>query len=174
MLTALYPQPDDGILLEFVTGQTVVKALARHVVLALPLSPLMKLRPFLPERVGDLVDSVTLVPLLKCFFAYENPLWDESTPSQTRASSTPSREIHYYFKNEGGYRLGTVVVYGDAPSMHYWMPYVRQKEHLKAELNGDPRPVGAFIRYLRSNSNSSDAKERESEAESISCFGMKL
>ena len=65
------------------------------------------------------------------------------------------------------------MVYGDASSMHYWMPYVRQREHLRAELNGDPRLVGEALRYLRWDPDSSDAKEMESDAESISCFGIK-
>lgn len=172
-LTALYPQSEGKVLLEFVADQTMVKALVRHVVLALPFSPLMKLRSFLPGCIRDLVNSVIPVPLLKCFFIDENPWWDESTPPQTRASSTPAREIHYYSKTEGGRRRGMVMVYGDAPSMHYWMPYVRQKEHLRAELNGNPRLIEEFLRYFRSNPDSLDPKEMETEVKLISCFGIR-
>lgn len=174
-LTALFPQPDGRVLLEFKTDRTTVKALARNVVLALPRSPLMQLRPQLqlPGHIGDLVDSVIPVPLLKCFFVSENPWWDESTPIQTRASSTPAREIHYYFKKEGSSKRGIVMVYGDSPSMHYWRPFVQQKGHLKAELNLDQRLVEGYLQYLRSNPDSTDIKEIEAEAESISCFGIR-
>lgn len=175
-LTALFPQPDGRVLLEFKAGQATVKALARHVVLALPRSPLMQLRPMLPGRIGELTDSVIPVPLLKCFFVSENPWWDESTPVQTRALSTPAREVHYYFKNVGSNissKRGIVMVYGDEPSMNYWKPFVQQKEHLKAELNLDRRLVEGYLKYLRSNLDNADMKEIEAEAELISCFGIR-
>ncbi len=172
-LTALFPQPDERVLLEFKTNHTTVKALARHVVLALPRSPLMQLRPMLPGHIGELVDSVVPIPLLKCFFVSENPWWDESTPIQTRASSTPAREIHYDFKREGSSKRGIVMVYGDLPSMNYWTPFVQQKEHLKAELNLDQRLVEGYLQYLRSNPDNTDIKEIDAEAELISCFGIR-
>lgn len=205
-LIALFPQPDGRILLEFKTGRTDrfdrtghtrVKALAKHVVLALPRCPLMQLRPMLPGHIGELVDSVIPIPLVKCFFVNENPWWDESTPIQTRASSTPAREIHYavkqkdlikqedviklkdvnkqngVIKKEGSSIRGIVMVYGDPPSMNYWKPFVHQQEHLKAELNLDRRLVKGYLQYLRSNPDSTDIKEMEAEAESISCFGIR-
>jgi len=172
-LTALLPQPDGQVLLEFQTDHTTVKALARHVVLALPLYPLMQLHPLLPGHIGELVDSVIPIPLVKCFFVNENPWWDESTPTQTRASSTPSREIHYDVKKEGSSKRGIVMVYGDSPSMHYWTPFVQQQEHLKAEMNLDKRLVEGYLQYLRSNLHNTDVKEIDSEAALISCFGIR-
>lgn len=172
-LTALFPQPDGRILLEFQADGDAVKALAKHVVLAMPRSPLMQLRPMFPGRIGELVDSVIPIPLLKCFFVSENPWWDESTPVQTRALSTPAREIHYYFKNMGSSKRGIVMVYGDEPSMNYWKPFVQQKEHLKAELNLDRRLVEGYLQYLRSNPDNIDMKEMGAEAGLISCFGIR-
>jgi hypothetical protein len=172
-LTALFPQPDGRVLLEFEADHAAVKALARHVVLAIPRSPLMQLRHLFPGHIGELVDFVIPIPLLKCFFVSENPWWDESTPVQTRALSTPAREIHYYFKNAGSSKRGIVMVYGDQPSMNYWKPFVQQKEHLKAEINLDRRLVEGYLQYLRSNPNGADIKEIETEAESISCFGIR-
>ncbi len=204
-LTALSPQPDGRVLLEFEldtdgtdgtnridktdktdksgrddhtdhtnnTANTTVKVLARHVVLAIPRSPLMQLRPMLPSHIGTLVDSVIPIPLVKCFFVSENPWWDETTPTQTRASSTPAREIHYYFEEEGGRRRGLVMVYGEPPSMNYWTPFVQQQKHLKAELNQDPRLIEGYLRYLRSNPESLDAEEIKREAESIRSFGIR-
>ena len=172
-LTALFPQSDGRVLLEFKTDHTTVKALTKHVVLALPRCPLMQLRPLLPEHIAELVDSVIPIPLVKCFFVNENPWWNESTSPQTRASSTPSREIHYSFKKEGSGKRGLVMVYGDSPSMNYWKPFVQQKEHLKAEVNLDQGLVEGYLQYLRSNPNNTDVREIKAEAELISCFGIR-
>jgi hypothetical protein len=72
-LTGLFPRPDGRILLEFKTGHTTVKVLAGHVVLALPRYPLMQLRPLLPGHIGELVDSVIPIPLVKCFLLMRIP-----------------------------------------------------------------------------------------------------
>jgi hypothetical protein len=172
-LTVLFPQPDGRVLLEFKTASTTVEVLTKHVVLALPRYPLMQLRPLLPKHIGELVDSVIPIPLVKCFFVNENPWWNESTPPQTRAPSTPAREIHYAFRKDGSSKRGIVMVYGDPPSMNYWAPFVQQQEHLKAELNLDQRLVEGYLQYLRSNPDNTDAKEMEAEAELISCFGIR-
>lgn len=176
-LTALYPDSGGRVLMEFKNegkkGSKTVKVLAKHVVLALPRCPLMGLLPFLPAQLGELVDSVIPIPLLKCFFVNENPWWDESTPTQTRASSTPAREIHYAFRQDSSNKRGIVMVYGDLPSLRYWSPFVQQQKHLKAELNLDKRLVEGYMHYLRSNPDSTDIRELEAEAESISCFGIR-
>jgi hypothetical protein len=172
-LTALSPQPDGRILLKFKTGNTAVEVLAKHVVLALPRYPLMQIRSQLPEHIGKLVDSVIPIPLVKCFFVNENPWWDEFTSPQTRASSTPAREIHYGFRRDGSSKRGIDMVYGDPPSMYYWTPFVQQQEHLKAELNLDRRLVEGYLQYLRSNPDNTNIKEIEAEAELISCFGIR-
>jgi monoamine oxidase len=180
-LTALFSQPDGRVLLEFKTDNktdnktenNVVKVLAKHVVLALPRCPLMQLRPLLPEHIGERVDSVIPIPLVKCFFVNENPWWNEFTPPQTRASSTPAREIHYAFRKDRNSKRGIVMVYGDPPSMHYWTPFVQQQEHLKAELNLDKRLVEGYLQYLRSNPDNTDVRKIEAEAELISCFGIR-
>lgn len=174
-LITLFSKPDGRILLEFKTDKTnnTVKALARNVVLALPRCPLMQLRPLLPGQIGELVDSVIPIPLVKCFFVSENPWWDESTPPQTRASSIPAREIHYSSMMDRNSKRGIVMVYGDPPSMHYWIPFVQYQEHLKAELNLNQSLVEGYLQYLRSNPDNTDTKEIEAEAESISCFGIR-
>jgi hypothetical protein len=182
-LTSLLPQPDGRVLLEFDTGNittdrstsghNTAKVLAGHVVLALPRYPLMQLRPLLPGHIGDLVDSVIPVPLVKCFFVNENPWWDNLTLPQTRASSMPAREIHYAFGEDESGKHGMVMVYGDQPSMCYWTPFVKKKEHKRAELNLDQRLVEGYLRYLRANPNNKDVKEIEAESRLISCFGIR-
>jgi hypothetical protein len=133
----------------------------------------MQLRPLLPENIGELVDSVIPIPLVKCFFVKENPWWDENTLPHIRTSSTPAREIHYTFKKDTSRNLGLVLVFGDPPSMHYWTPFVQKKEHLKAEIDLDRRLVEGYLKYLRSNPDNSDIKEIEAEAKLISCFGIR-
>jgi hypothetical protein len=172
-LTGLFPESDGQVLLEFRNERSRVKVLARHVVLALPRCPLMHLSPLLPGHVGKLVDSVIPIPLVKCFFVNKNPWWDETTLPQTRASSTPAREIHYAFRKEGSNKRGIVMVYGDPPSMHYWAPFVQQEEHLKAEINLNQRLVEGYTRYLQSNPDNEDIKELEREAGLITCFGIR-
>lgn len=172
-LTAFFPQSDGRILLEFHNAKKNVKIQAKHVVLAIPRCPLMQLRPMLPDYIGDHIDSVIPIPLVKCFFVNERPWWDETTPPQIRASSTPAREIHYAFKTDVNSRHGLVMVYGDPPSMHYWTPFVQHKEHNEAELNLDQRLVEGYLQFLRSDLNNSDVKEMENEAKSISCFGIR-
>ena len=177
-LISLSPQPDGQVLLEFKIehapyDHTTVKVLAKHVVLALPRYPLMQLRSLFPEQIGELIDSVIPVPLVKCFFVNENPWWNETTMPQTRASSTPAREIHYTSRKDGNKKRGMVMVYSDQPSMQYWTPFVRQKEHKIAELNSDQRLVEGYLQYLRSNPGSKNVKEIEAEAELISCFGIR-
>ena len=172
-LTALYPQSDGRILLVFQKDHTTVKILTRHAILAIPRCPLMQLRPMLPEHIGDLVDSVIPIPLVKCFFVNENPWWNETTPPQIRASSTPAREIHYAFKKDRNSKRGLVMVYGDPPSMHYWTPFVQNQEHIKAELNLDQRLIEGYLQYLRSDPDNSDVKKMEVEAKLISCFGIR-
>ncbi|NPE30136.1 NAD(P)-binding protein [Methanococcoides sp. SA1] len=172
-LTALSPQSDGRVLLEFKTDHTTVKVLASNVVLALPRCPLMQLRPLLPEHIGELVDSVIPLPLVKCFFVNEDPWWDESTPPQTRVSSTPAREIHYTFRKDENGKRGIVMIYSDSPSMHYWTSFVQQQDHLKAELNSDQRLVEGYLQYLRSDPDNKNIKEIEAEAKLISCFGIR-
>lgn len=172
-LTALFPQSDGQVLLEFHNGKETVKVLAKHVILALPRCSLIQIRPMLPEYIGYLIDSVIPIPLVKCFFVNEKSWWDETTSSQVRASSTPAREIHYAFKKDGNSRRGLVMVYGDPPSMHYWTPFVQHKEHNKAELNLDYRLVEGYLQFLRSDLDSSDVKDMENEAKLISCFGIR-
>jgi len=159
--------------MEFRNGPNTIYAVADHVVLALPRSPLMQLRSFLPAYIGDLADSVIPIPLIKCFFVNERPWWDESTPIQTRAITTPAREIHYACRGEGDSRRGIAMVYGEPPTMHYWTPFVHQREHLKAELNGDRRLVNGYLKYLRSDPDSTDQEAIAAEAAQISCFGIR-
>ena len=172
-LTTIREAEENHILIEFQNNDgNTVKVLTRHLVLAIAQSPLKKLTPFLPEYIGRLVYSVIPIPLLKCFFVTKDPWWDGNTKPQTRASSVPTRELHYYYREEGKDRRGMVMVYGDKPSMNYWMPFVKNEPHLKAELNQDERLLEQYLKYLSPNPGTDDREEREAQLKAITCFGI--
>jgi hypothetical protein len=74
----------------------IEEVLAKHVILALPKSPLLRLSPYFPETIRKALDTVIAIPLLKVFFVTNSPWWDEDTQPQTGAYTLPTREVHYY------------------------------------------------------------------------------
>ncbi|MBF0300453.1 MAG: FAD-dependent oxidoreductase [Oligoflexia bacterium] len=152
----------------------------RDVVLALPQCPLKKLSQFFPGPIRMLINSVIPIPLFKCFFVTKNPWWDQQTPSQTRASSVPSREIHYYYREEGDQKLGMVMVYGDFPSLNYWRHFVARSPQLSAEINLNEQLRECFDLYLRSSSLPSFIQNDSmnvimgiKDKDDLTCFGIR-
>ncbi|SFM98518.1 FAD-dependent oxidoreductase [Nitrosomonas communis] len=145
----------------------------RHLVLAVPQSPLKKLLPFFPEDIGRIIDAVIPVPLMKCFFVTKTPWWNAKTKPQTRASSIPARELHYYYREESDEKRGMVMVYGDEPFMNYWKFFVRNEPHQKAEINQDERLIEQYLKYLTPHPASLSPKERKAQAQAITCFGIR-
>lgn len=134
-------------LLEFaVKDGDPIQVQARHVVLALPTSPLKKLTNYFGPQTQKDLDAVFGFPLLKCFFLVDEPWWDEETKPQTRASLIPTREIHYKYDRETG--QGLVMLYTDRPATEFWKPYVKGEVHDRAEIGKDRRLVKLFFRYL--------------------------
>ncbi|HVN23389.1 MAG TPA: FAD-dependent oxidoreductase [Syntrophorhabdales bacterium] len=151
----------------------IVTVYARHVVLALPRSPLRKLAMFFPEGIVHLVDSVIPIPLFKCFFVTKEPWWNQSTLPQTGASSVPTRELHYYYREEGAEKRGMVMVYGDSPSKHYWQGFVTEDPHAHVELNEDNRLRDYYGKYLSLAPYVAGRREREARANTLTCFGIR-
>lgn len=145
----------------------------RHLILAIPQSPLKKLLPFFPDAIGRVIDAVIPVPLVKCFFVTKAPWWNAATKPQTRASSIPARELHYYYREEKGERRGMVMVYGDTPSMNYWKFFVKNEPHQKAEINQDERLIEQYLKYLTPHPGSNNPKERNKQTRAITCFGIR-
>lgn len=143
----------------------------RHLVLALPQSPLKKLREFFPEAIGHLIEGVIPVPLVKCFFVTKKPWWNATTKPQTRSSSVPCRELHYYFREQDNEKRGMVMVYGDAPSLNYWQPFVKNEPHQKAEINQNEQLIEQYLKYLSINPATNSTKQQEAQA--ITCFGIR-
>ncbi|MHB9027703.1 MAG: flavin monoamine oxidase family protein [Candidatus Latescibacterota bacterium] len=173
-LTAIHPADDSRLLLELSApaGETV-RALARNVILALPRCPLLKLATFLPGYIGGLIDSVIPIPLAKTFFVTKAPWWDGNTKPQIRASSVPTRELHYYYREDNGEKRGMVMVYGESPSLNFWKVFVRNEPHLQAELNNDNRLLECYLKYLSANPHSEDPAERKAQRDAITCFGIR-
>ena len=172
-LMAVYPADENRVRLEFETAErNKVEILARHLVLAIPQSPLKSLSSFFPDHIGQWIDSVIPVPLVKCFFVTSRPWWNADTKPQTRASSTPTRELHYYCRKEGSGKRGMVMVYGEPPSMHYWTPFVKNNRHLNAEINEDVRLLDYYVKYLATDPGA-DALQKKEELQAITCFGIR-
>jgi hypothetical protein len=153
-------------------GESIVVR-ARNVVIALPQSPLRRLISFFPDPIGRLIESVIPIPLFKCFFVTKDPWWNAQTPPQTRASSVPTRELHYYYREEGGQRRGMVMVYGDRPSMHYWQPFIVKEPHVRAELNQDKRLPEYYLKYLSLQAQTGTVQEGQTLPSELTCFGIR-
>ena len=173
-LTAIHQEEDNRLCLTFrrEDGESQLVH-TRHLVLAIPQSPLKKLRSFFPDPIGHIIVSVIPIPLVKCFFVTKMPWWNEATKPQTRSSSVPTREIHYYFREEGDEKRGMVMVYGEPPSMNYWKPFIKKEPHQKAEINQDERLIEEYLKYLSPDSTASSPEERKAQAQAITCFGIR-
>ena len=86
----------EGELVRLYFRGEIEEILAKRVILALPQNPLLRLSPYLPEKIQQALDAVISIPLLKVFFVTDSPWWDEDTPPQTGAYTLPTREMHYY------------------------------------------------------------------------------
>jgi monoamine oxidase len=71
-------------------------ALADHVILALPKRSLEALAQDFSDEVKRHIEAVRGIPLLKCFFVFSKPWWNEDTKPHTHAENMPVRELHYY------------------------------------------------------------------------------
>ncbi|MGD0237544.1 MAG: FAD-dependent oxidoreductase [Syntrophorhabdales bacterium] len=169
-------QEEDGqylrLELSALPGRSVT-VYARHMVLALPRSPLRKLASFFPDAIVRLIDSVIPIPLFKCFYVTKEPWWNQHTLPQTGASSVPTRELHYYYREEGAEKRGMVMVYGDSPSRHFWQSFITQDPHLQVELNQDKRLREYYLKYLSLAPHTADRSKREARADALTCFGIR-
>jgi monoamine oxidase len=122
-------EKDNGIELTFEkttedgVATTETRLVTGHVILALPKSPLQRVR--FKEATGKvdaalqtLIDTVTVIPLLKCFFLVEDPFWPDDRPANMYAHTTPTRELHYW--KSADKKLGLMMIYTDRPGLQYW------------------------------------------------------
>ncbi|MCW5601599.1 NAD(P)/FAD-dependent oxidoreductase [Nitrosomonas sp.] len=173
-LSAIHQDGNDHLRLVLKTSHhESVTVRTRHLILAIPQSPLKKLLPFFPDAISRIIDAVIPIPLMKCFFVTKKPWWNAATKPQTRASSIPARELHYYYREEQDEKRGMVMVYGDAPSMNYWKFFVTNEPHQKAEINQNERLIEQYLKYLTPHPGNIHPKERIAQTQAITCFGIR-
>ncbi len=103
---------------------------ARQVILALPKSPLQDIIFRKHERDNDkwnlafrsLLDTVSVIPLLKCFVVVDNPFWEDDRPANRYAYTVPAREVHYWKTKDKG--TGLLMIYTDRPGTEYWSNFL--------------------------------------------------
>ncbi|MGZ4999845.1 MAG: flavin monoamine oxidase family protein [Methylomonas sp.] len=154
------------------TGENI-SVRTRHLILAIPQSPLIKLLPYFPESIGRIIESVIPIPLIKCFFVTKKPWWNESVKPQTRSSSIPTRELHYYLREQDGEKRGMVMVYGDLPSLNYWKTFAAKEPHQKAEINLNERLIEQYLKYLSPHPATDTPEQLKAQAQAITCFGIR-
>lgn len=124
---------------------------ARHLILALPRAPLVKLSASLPPTIRGLLDTVNGFPMTKVFFVVRNAWWKCDQPPQTRANRMPTREVHYFRRpdcRDGVPGDGMVMIYTDRPATEYWRHFVVGETHDRAEVDGNDLLKKEFARWL--------------------------
>ena len=138
-------------------------AQAQRLILAMPQAPLLKLAGSMPGDIARLLDSVNGFPMIKVFFATQDPWWTEGTPPQTRAHHIPTREVHYFYRAQP--RGGMVLIYTDRPATEYWKVYVPEGTHDRAAIyRGDENPdlKKQFARFLAKEAMEALQKDADS------------
>lgn len=146
-----------------------------HVVLALPKLPLQRLSRTFPSDVLEHLEDVSGLPLLKAFLVTSNPWWrgmqrratsgdsdkvkqlklEGYIPlvSQLNAGRAPTRELHYYLREDGRNTTGMVMLYTDHPANEYWKTLLKDpSHHTRAEVHenwaDNPPLAGTLTHYL--------------------------
>jgi monoamine oxidase len=138
-LQALAPNGPQKVTLAFEAGTCT----ADQVILALPPCPLRAVRG-LPGDIRGLLDSVLLIPLLKCFFVVRDPWWRGNKPNRG-VGGFPTRELHYYRQED----RGNIMVYADRPCLNFWSRHVHNRCHGRAELDNDPELPRVFAKRMQ-------------------------
>lgn len=124
-------EKEDCVILNFNQGEgKTFRVKAEQVILSLPKSPLENI-VFENDR-GDaqewnltfkaLLDTVSPIPLLKCFIVVDKPFWEDDRPANRYAYTIPTREVHYW-KTEDKSK-GLLMMYTDRPGTEYWSNYL--------------------------------------------------
>lgn len=133
---------EDKIKLRFDNNKIEKTYRAKNVILAIPHRSLKSIKG-IPEHVKTLLDSVIEIPLVKCFFVVKNPWWKENIPNEGLIP-IPTREIHYYKKDE----KGNVMVYADMPYINFWSRFANFYHHQEAEINGNEELSLTFAKMM--------------------------
>lgn len=111
---------------------------ADHVVLAIPQTPALAITADFPPEIQADLRSVIAFPLLKVFLVTETPpWWDRPRLPQQDAWLAPTREVHYFPRNEVGENT-MILLYTDRPATVFWQQYVLDRDqHRRAEVNAN-------------------------------------
>lgn len=145
-LTSLAAAEGGKIRLQFARGEETVEAVAKHVILALPRSPLMRLAGCFSQEIQRDLDAVFGFPLLKCFLVTDAPWWTARTPPHRNASLMPAREVHTTYRESDG--KGMIMLYTDRPATEFWKVYVQGEAHDRAEIDGSEALKRQLLKYL--------------------------
>ncbi len=145
-LTSLAKEEEGRIRLRFSRGKETAEVLARHAILALPRSPLMRLAGCFSREIQQDLDAVFGFPLVKCFLVTDAPWWTERTPPQRNASLMPTREVHYTYRETDG--KGMAMLYTDRPATEFWKVYVEGEVHDRAEIDRSKELRRQLLKYL--------------------------
>jgi len=114
-----------------------------HVILAIPAAPLKILGSAFPREIRRYIDGVIPFPLLKVFVVIEEPWWTAPPQPQEGAHLVPTREIHYFSRQDGSTNLAMIMFYTDRPATAFWHSHTQtphdcaqtgRSPHLKREL----------------------------------------
>ncbi|WP_437786771.1 flavin monoamine oxidase family protein [Sorangium sp. So ce1097] len=168
-LTSLAEAEGGRIRLQFSRGEETVEAVAKHVILALPRSPLMRLAGCFSREIQRDLDSVFGFPLLKCFLVTDAPWWTGRTPPQRNASLMPAREVHYTYRESDG--KGMAMLYTDRPATEFWKVYVEGEAHDRAEIDRSEELKRQLLKYL--GVDLQEPAERRRAAGAVTTWGIR-
>jgi monoamine oxidase len=107
-------------------GGRLCRITADHVILSIPKSALQDIDLRCDDRTSEalkiLFDSVSGIPLLKCFFVVKDPFWEDNRPASRYAHTAPTRELHYWKSRDN--TRGMMMVYTDRPGTQFWCDYL--------------------------------------------------
>lgn len=107
--------------------------LAEHVILTVPKSPLEKIvaasAQYFPGSIQKHIDGVFPFPMIKLFFIVRKRWWEEDRAANYKATSIPTRELHYFPSKDEKSKRGMIMIYADRPSSNFWANYVSRPGH---------------------------------------------
>jgi len=166
-------QDDGGTLaINYLKNNETQKATTDHLILAMPQHPLKKLSSSLPKEIAFSLDAVNGFSMTKIFFVLNNPWWDYDQTPQSRADRMPTREVHYFRRDEtqDSDNQGMILLYTDKPATEFWNCYIKDKsKHDRAEINENDNIKLQFANFM-----SKEVFRSLHGNEAISKVGLKL
>lgn len=122
---------EDGerVVLTFAAPTGTVTVIARHVILALPRAPLLRIATQSEGAFSDdshkLLNRCTGFPMTKVFVVVKNRWWEDEQRANLFAGRVPTRELHYWKSRNPSSKRGMIMAYSDRPGANFWANYLR-------------------------------------------------